>query len=136
MTGRIDLAARMILPPVRGTEQRRRIIPADRAQPLPRRADRWVFGDRINGAYLVRFGWTKIIRHQLVGGTASPDDLALASYWVTRRRGTLLPMGRATLRQPQAQWRRKGNRPFGFPRWLQDRLRRIRQRSGDPCPRL
>jgi RNA-directed DNA polymerase len=69
----------------------------------PRRADRWVFGDRDSGAYLVRLGWTKIVRHQLVGGTASPDDPALASYWAARRRRTPLPAGRATLRQFQAQ---------------------------------
>jgi hypothetical protein len=26
------------------------------------RTDRWVFGDRDSGAFLVRFGWTKIVR--------------------------------------------------------------------------
>jgi hypothetical protein len=45
------------------------------------RQDRWVFGDRETGAYLVRFAWTKIIRHQLVKGIASPDDPALTDYW-------------------------------------------------------
>ena len=48
--------------------------------------DRWVFGDRDSGAYLVKFAWTKIVRHQLVKGTASPDDPALAEYWAERRR--------------------------------------------------
>lgn len=33
------------------------------------RQDRWVFGDRESGAYLTKFAWTKIVRHQLVGGT-------------------------------------------------------------------
>jgi RNA-directed DNA polymerase len=38
-----------------------------------------VFGDRISGAYLLKFSWTKIVRHQLVKGRASPDDPALES---------------------------------------------------------
>jgi len=52
----------------------------------PTRTDRWVFGDRETGAYLIRFGWTKIVRHDLVKGRASPDDPALAGYWAARRR--------------------------------------------------
>ena len=32
------------------------------------RQDRWVFGDRDSGAYLLKFAWTKIVRHQLVSG--------------------------------------------------------------------
>ena len=52
----------------------------------PRRKDRWVFGNRDTGAYLPRFGWTKIVRHDLVKGRASPDDPALAGYWAARRR--------------------------------------------------
>ena len=40
----------------------------------PGRPNRWVFGDRKSGAYLVRFSWTRIVRHQLVPGRASPDD--------------------------------------------------------------
>jgi RNA-directed DNA polymerase len=52
----------------------------------PSRKDRWVFGDRETGAYLPRFGWTKIVRHDLVKGRASPDDPALAGYWAARRR--------------------------------------------------
>jgi RNA-directed DNA polymerase len=51
-----------------------------------RRKDRWVFGNRETGAYLPRFGWTKIVRHDLVKGRASPDDPALARYWAARRR--------------------------------------------------
>jgi RNA-directed DNA polymerase len=38
------------------------------------RQDRRVFGDRDSGAYLMRFAWTNIVRHQMVGGTSSPDD--------------------------------------------------------------
>ncbi|MGH2375969.1 MAG: group II intron maturase-specific domain-containing protein [Candidatus Methylomirabilaceae bacterium] len=52
----------------------------------PTRQDRWVFGDRDSGAFLVRFAWTKIVRHDLVKGSASPDDPALADYWAKRRR--------------------------------------------------
>lgn len=48
--------------------------------------DRWVFGDRDSGAYLHRFAWTKIVRHQMVRGMASPDDPTLTGYWTDRRR--------------------------------------------------
>ena len=67
------------------------------------RQDRWVFGDRESGAYLVRFVWTKIIRHQMVTGTSSPDDPALTGYWDQRRRRKPLPLNKATLRLLQAQ---------------------------------
>ena len=46
----------------------------------------WVFGDRDSGRYLPKFAWTKIERHMLVKGAASPDDPALAGYWADRRR--------------------------------------------------
>ena len=49
------------------------------------RQDQWVFGDRDSGAYMLRFSWTKIVRHQMVRGTSSPDDPALAQHWATRR---------------------------------------------------
>lgn len=52
----------------------------------PSRRNRWVFGDRDSGAYLPKFAWTKIVRHAMVTGTASPDDPALAAYWLQRRR--------------------------------------------------
>ena len=35
------------------------------------RRDRWVFGDRDSGAYLIKFASTKITRHTLVKGWAS-----------------------------------------------------------------
>ncbi|WP_316738469.1 group II intron maturase-specific domain-containing protein [Streptomyces mirabilis] len=38
------------------------------------RNDWWVFGDRDSGAYLLKFSWTRIVRHQLVKGKASADD--------------------------------------------------------------
>jgi hypothetical protein len=49
------------------------------------RNDRWVFGDKDTGAYLPKFAWTKIVRHVMVTGTASPDDPELARYWADRR---------------------------------------------------
>jgi RNA-directed DNA polymerase len=68
------------------------------------RQDQWVFGDRDSGAYLLRFSWTKIVRHQMVRGTSSPDDPALASYWADRRRrGIPRPMDIVTLRLLEAQ---------------------------------
>lgn len=63
-----------------------------------------MFGDRDSGAYLLKFSWTKIVRHQLVKGKASPDDPALESYWAQRRRkGIPLPVDTVTVRLLQAQ---------------------------------
>jgi RNA-directed DNA polymerase len=62
------------------------------------RNDRWVFGDRDTGAYLVKFSWTAIERHVQVKGAASPDDPALASYWARRREKIKPPLDRYTLR--------------------------------------
>jgi RNA-directed DNA polymerase len=67
------------------------------------RRDRWVFGDRDSGAYLLKFAWTKITRHTLVKGWASPDDPALASYWAARRRRGRPPLSQAELRLLQHQ---------------------------------
>jgi RNA-directed DNA polymerase len=50
------------------------------------RNDKWVFGDRATGAYLHKYAWTKIVRHVVVTGRASPDDPALTQYWADRRR--------------------------------------------------
>jgi RNA-directed DNA polymerase len=58
------------------------------------RQDRWVFGDRASGAYLHRFAWTGIVRHQIVRYRASPDDPALTEYWASRRRKAPLPVSR------------------------------------------
>jgi len=67
------------------------------------RNDRWVFGDRDSGAYLAKFAWTPIVRHQVVKGPASPDDPALAEYWAVRRRRRKPPLDNARLRLIQAQ---------------------------------
>src|ERR1700694_5352909 len=69
----------------------------------PSRRDRWVFGDRDSGAYMQRFAWTKIVRHQIVNGAASPDDPALTDYWARRRRKTPLPVNRTAQRLHRAQ---------------------------------
>jgi len=62
------------------------------------RNDRWVFGDRDSGAYLVKFSWTAIQRHVPVKGAASPDDPALAAYWANRRNKAKPPLGKYSLR--------------------------------------
>ena len=69
----------------------------------PARRDRWVFGDRDSGRYLVKFSWTPIVRHRLVAGGASPDDPALARYWAARRRRGRPPLGPFLLRLIQSQ---------------------------------
>ncbi len=60
---------------------------------------------RDSGAYLLRFAWTKIVRRDLVKGSASPDDPALAEYWAKRRQRKTAepPIGRADLRLLKAQ---------------------------------
>ena len=69
----------------------------------PARRDRWVFGDRNSGACLHKFAWTKITRHTLVKGWASPDDPALAGYWAARRRRGRPPLAPPWLRMLQRQ---------------------------------
>jgi RNA-directed DNA polymerase len=69
----------------------------------PARQDKWVFGSRETGFYLRKFAWTTIVRHQLVTGTASPDDPCLAEYWAQRRRRSNPAVGRAMHRLLQAQ---------------------------------
>lgn len=48
------------------------------------RKDRWVFGNKTTGQYLLKFAWTKIRRHPLVKGWSSPDDPDLREYWEER----------------------------------------------------
>ena len=62
-----------------------------------------MFGDRDSGAYLLKFAWTKITRHTLVKGWASPDDPALTSYWAARRRRGTPPLDPPRLRLLQRQ---------------------------------
>jgi RNA-directed DNA polymerase len=79
------------------------VIPRYYGQFNPARQDRWVFGHRDSGAYLPKFAWTKIVRHYMVPGTASPDDPTLAQYWADRRRRNQPPLDNATLRLLKAQ---------------------------------
>jgi RNA-directed DNA polymerase len=68
------------------------------------RNDRWVFGDRDSGAYLVKHAWTRIVRHQMVKARSSPDDPALAEYWAgRRRRAAPPPLDGLSLRLLQSQ---------------------------------
>jgi RNA-directed DNA polymerase len=62
----------------------------------PARQDKWVFGSRETGFYLRKFAWTKIVRHRMVAGRASPDDPALTGYWDQRRRRARPPVDQAT----------------------------------------
>jgi RNA-directed DNA polymerase len=65
----------------------------------PFRQDTWVFGDRETGGYLRKHCWTRIRRHVMVKGGASPDDPDLAGYWRYRRdkHGTPLDIGAMNL---------------------------------------
>jgi RNA-directed DNA polymerase len=58
------------------------------------RQDKWVFGDKQTGAYLIKYSWFPIKRHTLVKGRASPDDATLREYWRARneaKAGDLTP---------------------------------------------
>lgn len=48
------------------------------------RNDKWVFGDKHFGAYLLKFRWFPIERHALVSGNNSPDNPKLRDYWEKR----------------------------------------------------
>ena len=52
---------------------------------LDRPFDRWVFGNKQTGAYLLKFSWFKVERHILVRGKSSPDDPKLRDYWIKRQ---------------------------------------------------
>jgi RNA-directed DNA polymerase len=69
----------------------------------PSRNDKWLFGSRDTGRYLRRFSWTKIVRHVMVAGRASPDDPDLAEYWAKRRERNRPPISPATWHQLRRQ---------------------------------
>ena len=50
------------------------------------RKDKWVFGDKETGAYMLKFSWFRIKRHALVSKRSSPDDPSLKEYWEKRYR--------------------------------------------------
>ena len=54
---------------------------------LQRPNDRWVFGDKQLGNYMLKFSWTKIERHSLIRQRSSPDDPSLKEYWDKRNKG-------------------------------------------------
>lgn len=60
------------------------------------RNDKWVFGDRETGVYLLKHDWTRPRPHILVRGTASPDDPDLTGYWRYRRRKHGTPLDSTT----------------------------------------
>ena len=67
------------------------------------RQDRWVFGDHASGAYLHRFAWTNIVRHEIVKHRASPDDPTLGDYWARRRQKAPLPINHRAFKLQQEQ---------------------------------
>ncbi len=46
---------------------------------------KWVFGDKEYGAYMLQFSWFKIERHPLVIKDYSPDHPELREYWENRQ---------------------------------------------------
>ncbi len=60
--------------------------------------DRSIVNHRGDIAHLIKLAWTGIVRHQMVKGTASPDDPALLDYWAARRRRIRPPLDSYTLR--------------------------------------
>jgi RNA-directed DNA polymerase len=67
------------------------------------RQDHWVFGDKRSGAYLLKFGWAKIVRHRLVQGTASPDDPRLGDYWWSRQKVNMACLSAGDVKLAQDQ---------------------------------
>jgi RNA-directed DNA polymerase len=113
----------------------------------PARQDRWVFGSRETGYYLRKFAWTKIVRHQLVTGTASPDDPSLAEYWASRRRRSRPPVSKAILRLLQVQdgrcpvcralllhADREPQNPHEWEQWLSATRKALRKHAIDATP--
>ena len=50
------------------------------------RKDKWVFGDKQTGAYMLKFSWFNIDRHALISKRSSPDDPTLIEYWQKRNK--------------------------------------------------
>jgi RNA-directed DNA polymerase len=106
------------------------------------RRDRWVFGNRKSGAYLLKFAWTRFVPHQLVPGTASPDDPALAEYWARRRQRSTPPLDGVSLRLLKTQHGRcplcggfllladlEPQTPEEWERWLQVIYKAVRKQA-------
>jgi RNA-directed DNA polymerase len=72
----------------------------------PQRDDSWVFGDKRTGHFLLKFKWFNIVRHELVRGTASPDDPDLRDYWWSRRKINVRHLSPADVLLAESQdWR-------------------------------
>lgn len=52
---------------------------------LSRPNDKWVFGDKSTGNFMLKFSSFSIQRHTLVKGKNSPDDPSLKEYWKKRK---------------------------------------------------
>lgn len=50
----------------------------------PNKDDKWVFGDKKTGVYMLKFKWTKIQRHEMIKYDYSPDNLEQKEYWDKR----------------------------------------------------
>jgi RNA-directed DNA polymerase len=50
----------------------------------PNSDSKWVFGDKNTGAYMLRFSWTRIQRHEMIKHNYSPDNPELMDYWEKR----------------------------------------------------
>lgn len=53
---------------------------------LRRPNEKWVFGNKKSGSYIIKFAWTRIVRHIIVKGKSSPDDPNLRYYWEKRNK--------------------------------------------------
>jgi RNA-directed DNA polymerase len=113
----------------------------------PIRGERWVFGSRETGHYLRKFAWTKIVRHQVVTGTASPDDPSLAEYWAKRQRSAQPTIGRAVMNLLRIQHGRcplcrglllhaehEPQSPQEWEQWLKGTQKAIRQQAVAAIP--
>nr|AIT94655.1 putative reverse transcriptase and intron maturase [Chlorosarcina brevispinosa] len=50
----------------------------------PEREDKWVFGNKETGHYLLKFSWVDIQRHTMIKADSSPDNPELSKYWEKR----------------------------------------------------
>ena len=48
--------------------------------------NKWVFGDKQIGSFMLQFSWFNIERHTLVRQRSSPDDPSQKEYWAKRNR--------------------------------------------------
>lgn len=51
----------------------------------PQMDNKWVFGDKETGTYMLKLSWTAIERHPMVKHNYSPDNPELKDYWEKRK---------------------------------------------------